>query len=509
MTFDYPFLLIGFIIFIPLIILDFIGRKKRELLSANLLKKFSASVFFFRLFLIFAIIALAGPRWGTGYAPSEYRRGLDTVFAVDISRSMEIYDAGANENFPQSRLERGISIACNTISSVAGARFAAAIGRGKGYLAVPLTFDNDAVLIFLESIDGSSMTGRSTNLESLLTAAAGAFQSGSAAHKVIVLISDGEALSGVMRNAVNQCARDGIIINTVAVGSDEGRRISEHPDGMARSDSSSFAVSRRDSSVMRTAAERTGGIYIDAFREDAASLLSSHLLSLAQDNQPGGGKKEPKQRRALFIILALAAYTISKFVTRQWRNPALIISIIALFSSCTEGKLLLMEANYLHSRNRYDEAMVPYLKALNHEDSAPYAEYGLGLTYYLLDREDDALNRYSFSQKLIETSGDKEHRELRYRNHYNTGIIYFEKEDYKSAADSFKEALRADPGKPEAKRNLELSLLSILMEQKTDNNADNQQEQREILFDYLREEEQEKWKSREWEAEENFTGPDY
>ncbi|MCL2264565.1 MAG: VWA domain-containing protein [Treponema sp.] len=522
MTFDYPFILIGFTIFIPIIILDIINRKKRAMLADNLVKRLNFSLLFFRLFLVFAIAALAGPRWGTGYAPAEYRRGLDTVFAIDVSRSMDIQDA-QTPNLLQSRLERGISIASETISSVAGARFAAAIGRAKGYLAVPLTHDNEAALVFLESLDGSSMTGRSTNLESLIEAAAGAFQSASAARKVIVLISDGESHSGVMRNAVNMCARNGIIINTVAVGSDEGRRIAEH----ANLEGSPLVISRRDSAVMRTTAERTGGIYIDGSREDAALLLGSHLLSIARDIKPGSGRKESKQRRALFIMLAIAAYAASKFVTRQsgkntfnqkqnLKKPvahvlpfAFITVLLFVFSSCSEGKILLIEANYLHSRNRHEEAAVPYLKALNHEDSAPYAEYGLGLTYYLLEQEEEALKKYGNSQKLIGVSDDNEHRELRYRNYYNSGIILFEREEYHLAAASFREALKTDPKRIEAKRNLELSLLSILMESKKENNTDQQQEQREILFDYLREEEQQKWKSSEWNPEENNTGSDY
>ena len=510
MTFEYPLILFCYLIFIPIIFIDIFSGKKRELLSEKLKKKLNASLFFFRLFLFLAITALAGPRWGIGYAPSEYRRGLDIVFAVDVSRSMDITDANADENLPQSRLERGVSIAHNTVSSVSGARFAAAAGRGNGYLAVPLTYDSDAVLVFLESLDGSSITGRSTNLESLIQAASEAFQDASAARRIIVLISDGESLSGVMRNAVNQCARDGIIINAVAAGSDEGRRITERPDEAG----SPLVFSRRDSAAMRAAAERTGGVYIDASREDASSILAANLLSLEHETH-GSGKKEPKRRRALFVILALAAYAVSKFAARQsvfsqrGINSTLIITLVLLLSSCSEGKLLLLEANYLHSRNRYEEALVPYSKALNHEDSAPYAEYGIALTYYLMDQGDTALNRYSGSQKLLESFGGNEHRELRYRNYYNSGVIFFENEDFHSAASSFREALRADPKRLDAKRNLELSLLSIKMESKPEDKTGEQQTQREILFDYLKDEEKQRWKSREWEAEENYTGPDY
>jgi Ca-activated chloride channel family protein len=523
MTFDYPIMLTGFIIFIPIFIFEIISRKKRQKLPIKLEKKLRISSVFFRLFLACTIIAMSCPRWGMGYAPSEYRRGLDVVFAIDVSRSMDIRDERSlsQTTGEQSRLERGLAIAQESISSVTGARFAAAIGRGRGYLAVPLSHNSEAILVFLESIDGSSMTGRSTNLEALVDAAANAFQSSSPARKVIVLISDGESHAGILRNALNDCVREGIIVNTVAVGSDEGRRI---PARLNDAESQSV-ISRRDAAVMRSAAERTGGIYIDGGREDAAFVLSTHLLSLAQATEFAGSKKEPKQRRTLFIILALVFYAASKFVTRNFSaqsagmRTSVLLAVLIVFSSCSEGKLLLLEANYLNSRGRYDEALVPYVKALSHEDAAPYAEYGLGLLFYSLDELETALNHYSNSQKILETLLRREsnaersrplmHRELRYRNYYNSGIVFFEDGDFNSAADSFKKALRIDPGRIDAKRNLELSLMSISMENNTQNRTDVRQEQREILFEYLRQEEQQKWKSREWTAEEDYSGMDW
>jgi len=524
MIFDYPNILFGFVVFVPLIIYDIADSRKSaagsKRLTGDLLKKSRACAVFFRLFLAFSIIALAGPRWGTGYAPAEYYRSLDVVFAIDISRSMDIRDASAaqsnsqdnRQNISMSRLERGLSAARETIASVPGARYAAAVGRSRGYLAIPLTYDNEAALIFLESLDGSSMTGRSTNLESLVEAACEAFQNTSAARKVIVLISDGESHSGVFRNIVNHCAREGIIINTVAVGSDEGRQISSQTDVPQ----SPPVISARDSVVMRSAAERTGGIYIDGGREDAVIVLSSHLLSLEKETEAVNRKTETKQRRTLFIILALISFSASKFVTRKFNRTSRlknrtqhIFTLVLLLTSCSEGKLLLMEANYLHSLNRFEEAIVPFMKALDHEDAAPYAEYGLGLTHYLLDHEDAALSRYNDSQKKLEAFPENEHSELRYRNFYNSGIIFFEKEDFRSAANAFREALRANPGKIDAKRNLELSLLSISMEQAEPNRTDSRQEQKEILFDYLRDEEQKLWKSREWTAEEEYAGSDY
>ena len=511
MTFDYPFVLSAFAIFILIAVFDIFGalKKHKHKLQPELVKKLRASIFLFRIFIAFAIIALAGPRWGTGITVSEYRRGLDVVFAIDVSRSMDIRDAYSGGNGIQTRLERGLLIAKDSLAAVSGARFAAVIGRGSGFLAVPLTWDNEAPLSFLETLDGFSMTGRSTNLEVLVETAADAFQRSSTAQKVIVLVSDGESLAGVIRNAVNRCAREGIIINAVALGSDEGRPV---PADTARpAAQTSVDISRRDAAVMRMAAERTGGIYIDGSHNEAAGILSDHLLSVSAETGMGSSKNEPKERRTLFIILAIIAYAASKFIYRLPRT--LLVSIIALafiFSSCSQGKLLLLEANYLNSQGRYDEAIVPYLKALEHVDAAPYAEYGLGLAFYSLDDTNAALIRYDNSKKMILNRSADEHRELRYRNNYNSGIVFFEEGDYQSAASAFREALRADSRKVDAKINLELSLLSITRDTANDNNNTHQEsESREILFDFIKQQEEQYWKSKDWSPEENYTGPDY
>jgi Ca-activated chloride channel family protein len=180
--------------------------------------------------------------------------------------------------------------------------------------------------------------------------------------------------------------------------------------------------------------------------------------------------------------------------------------------SWTPGKLLIMEGNFLNSRGRYNEAVLSYLKALEYEDAAPYAEYGLGSVYYALDEGKAALERYADSRKILETRSPVDHRELRFRNNYNTGVVLFGEGDFAGAAEAFRESLRADPERIEAKRNLELSLLSLARERAGQGGAEQgtqESESRAALFEYLRQKEQQQWKSREWAAEEQPEGPDY
>jgi Ca-activated chloride channel family protein len=505
MTFDYPWAFGALAVFIPLILFDFLSssRKRRQKLPVELRRKLGFSVVYFRVFIICAIIALAGPRWGIGSSVSEYRRGIDVVFAIDVSRSMDIRDVQTSGEESQSRLERGLFIARESVKTVSGARFAAVYGRSKGYLAVPLTWDNEAVLGFLETVDGFSMTGRSTNLEALLDTAASAFQSSSPARKVIVLVSDGETLEGSIKNAVNRRVKDGYIITTVAAGSDEGRPVLTDAD----SSDNSAVISRRDSAPLYMASERTGGVYIDANRNDAISILAAHLYSLARESKPQGGRNESKERRTLFIILAIIAYAASKFTPLL--SPASIITLAIVFSSCSQGKVILMEANYQNSRGRYDEAIVSYLKAMNYEEAAPYAEYGLGLTFYLLDENKPALKRFEESNKMLQSLPANEHHELRYRTSYNAGVVLFSEGDYQAAANAFKVALRENPRRIEAKRNLELSLMSIARETGKNGEVQREDKVRDVLFEYIRDKEEQQWKGMEWAPEEKPTGPDY
>jgi Ca-activated chloride channel homolog len=326
LVFDNPWALLGCVVLIPLVLYNRFplrGKQIQKSLPGNLRKKMLVSRFFFRLFLACVVIALAGPRWGieqtsalpTGL-PGEYRRLLDVVIAVDVSRSMEITDEQGGEI---SRLERGLTIVKEATGIVVGRRSAAgaalgirlgaAVSRNRGILAVPLTWDVDAVLAFMDAAD-SSMTGRGTNLESLLDAASSAFQSSHPSTKMILLVSDGEALSGSLKAALLRCKRDGIVVTSIAVGSDEGRII---PGG-------SEIISRRDSGVMRMAAGQTGGVYIDGNRQDASGTLAGHLRSLTQGSEAGGNKNEPKTRWFIFAMLAIMAFGASKISLLRMRN---------------------------------------------------------------------------------------------------------------------------------------------------------------------------------------------
>jgi Ca-activated chloride channel family protein len=536
LTFETPAFLFALLGLIPLILVWLLrfrimeGRFREAAFGVPLpRRRYVLSGLFFGIFLVLLVLALAGPRWGSRVA-AEYRRGLDVVFALDLSRSMEIRDVpGRPGGAEVSRLERGLEIARETAAALPGVRFAAAVGKGRGLLAVPLTGDMGAVLAFFEGLGGLSLTGRGTNLEALVDAAASAFNTPFPARQIIVLVSDGEALSGSLQGALEGLREAGITLIALGLGSDEGSPVPDAAGSEAQGAISTApsvpavtpavipaasALSRREGEVLRYAAEWTGGIYIDGNDHTAAALLGEHLKSLAPETQFQGGRREPEPRRHLFIIAAILAFGASKLCMMRRRKRVLSAALLVLLSSCSgvSGKLRVIEGNFYYARGMYSGAAASYSRALEDGEAAPYAEYGLGTAVFSRDGGNAALEQYAAAEHKLETAPAEEHRELRYRIAYNSGLVFFGQGDYGAAAKAFRRALELDGSRIEAKRNLELSLLSL----SRDNGGTGQKKQdgppgeaEAALFEYLRLKEQNQWKSRTWIEEENFSGPDY
>ncbi|MDR0568489.1 MAG: tetratricopeptide repeat protein [Spirochaetaceae bacterium] len=174
-----------------------------------------------------------------------------------------------------------------------------------------------------------------------------------------------------------------------------------------------------------------------------------------------------------------------------------------------------MEGNFYNSRGMYSEAIASYLKAQPYREARAYAEFGLGSVYFSLDEGATALERFAAAEKALQESPKSPYPELAYRIHYNTGVVRFKEGDYPGAVQAFRAALGADGSRIEAKRNLELSLLSLSEKRDAQSvspetqDSPEDQDQRAALFEYLRNKEQNQWKSREWIETAPGSGPDY
>jgi Ca-activated chloride channel family protein len=505
---DHPQVLFLLIPLFLLALVRVIRDRKYSRLMAPFALRYRLSRFLFWVFCGALIFALAGPHWGLRQM-SEYRWGLDVALALDMSHSMEVRD------LESSRLERAAALG-KELAELPGFRLACALGRGRGNLAVPLTEDRPVVLSLLESLDRTIYTGAGTNLESLVDAAASTFLDDFPSRRIIVLFSDGEALSGSLAAAARRARALDITIVAVGLGTGAGGPVPAPDAG------EDLPVSRLHREALEEAAELTGGIYIDGADPLAGSRLGTYLESLASEREGGSRRRENRPRWRLFLCTALIALAFSKMTMRRFvprvRALALVFLVPLLYPSCApvSGKLLVMEANFYYSQGRYDEAIEVYTRALEKTEGS-YAEYGLGTVYVALEEISAARGRYDAALEAYGALPAGENEELGYRIHYNRGLVLFWEGDFEGAAGAFREALEIDGSRIEAKRNLEISLLSLSRERDREEqgNGELQGEEAELdprlsaLFRYLGRKEQDQWKSREWAGEPPSSGPDY
>jgi Ca-activated chloride channel family protein len=316
----------------------------KSLAARALLRRYLFSSFFFLLFVAALLFALAGPRMGSRLV-REFRRGCDIVLAFDISRSMNVRDVGAKRGMETagtdktgnsaapSRLERSIIIAREFVeasddlmlmANLAPSgksiflRFALALGKGGGVLAVPVSTDSEAVLPVLDAISSALMTSRGTNLEQLIDAAATGFVESSPASRQIILFTDGEGLSGQLSAAAARAARADITIIAVGVGSEFGALIPESRQPAAGGKNVTVR-SFLHSDTLRSAVEHSGGVYIDGNSSDAVRLIAEKIFPLAESSS-WVFREESGALTHIFIIAALIFLAVSVLLTQRYKQ---------------------------------------------------------------------------------------------------------------------------------------------------------------------------------------------
>jgi Ca-activated chloride channel family protein len=164
--------------------------------------------------------ALAEPQCGS-HSELTKRRGIDVVVALDASKSMLARDVAP------SRLERA-KLELNTLlDSLQGDRVGIVVFAGDAFIQCPLTSDYSAAKLFLKAVETEQMQEGGTNIGAALQKSKDVFEGAErgAKEKVVILISDGEDLSGEIDEGLDALKEAGVRVYAVGIGSETGEPI--------------------------------------------------------------------------------------------------------------------------------------------------------------------------------------------------------------------------------------------------------------------------------------------
>jgi Ca-activated chloride channel family protein len=173
---------------------------------------------FLLLSTVVLVFAASGPQIGIRLAPID-RKGVDLVFAIDVSTSMNAEDVKPN------RLEKSKFEISQMIRQLKGDRVALIVFAGSSHLYLPLTTDYEAARLFLDEIDTKMISTQGTALSAALQTGLSAFTDDDSKYKVLVLVTDGEDHEGEAVELASQAAKQGMVIHSVGVGTQSGSLI--------------------------------------------------------------------------------------------------------------------------------------------------------------------------------------------------------------------------------------------------------------------------------------------
>lgn len=208
-------------------------------------------------------LALARPRWGESTEKVE-RKGVDVVFVLDTSASM------ATGDVPPSRLWLAQSLVRRIAQQLPGNRIALIQAEGSGVVMAPLTVDVAVLDLLLDAVEPGSLPLPGTQLAPAVERALTLFPEGGDKHRVVVLLSDGEDHGEGLSAAIEALRSSGAVLHAFGVGTAHGAPVPVpgQPGEFKRDRDGQVVVSRLHPETLRSLAEATGGLYVEAERAD-------------------------------------------------------------------------------------------------------------------------------------------------------------------------------------------------------------------------------------------------
>ena len=259
------------------------GDKKlvKELTNNFSGKLFSLKFIFLLLGFTAGVIAIMNLR-KPGDSDSNIRKGIDVVLALDVSKSMLATDIQPN------RLERAKQFITKLMAALPNDRIGLVLFAGKAYMQMPLTTDHNAAEMFVLSASPDAIPQQGTVISEALKMSANAFNTAERRFKAVVLISDGEDQDANADKTSKELADQGMLINTVGIGSPEGSYILDPATGQnKRDETGNTVISKLNEEELKLLAENTNGAYVRLQSSDEAVDVVKKSLSQIENKAFG------------------------------------------------------------------------------------------------------------------------------------------------------------------------------------------------------------------------------
>lgn len=461
-----------------------------ENLVKELIKNHSSRRFAIKFLLIVSafalgVFALANLR-KPGGVEKVNRSGIDVMIALDVSKSMLAEDIRPN------RLERAKQSLARLVDKLSNDRIGIVLFAGRAYLQMPLTGDHGAAKMYLASASTDVVPTQGTVIAEALKMCNASFNPKEKKYKAVVLISDGEDHDEGAVKTAGQMAENGIIINTVGIGSPMGATFTDELTNQPKKDNNGNIVISKlnEEELKKIAAEGKGAYQLFTNTDDLVSRLEAQLENMDQrtiteDSQVNYINYFPYFLAAAFILLILEFFVSEISGQRRQRStpaertagPAFLFFLSFSLSSSVSfaqnnEKALIKKGNEAYEKKDYANAVTNYRQAAVKGPGNPIASYNLGNALYKNDKPDEAIGAY---ENALGNAGSKADRAKAF---YNKGVVLQNSKKIPECIEAYKNALKLDPADEDARQNLQKALEQQKQQEQKKDNKENKEKKK-------------------------------
>ena len=257
--------------------------------------------------VILLIVAAARPSWGFRILPYS-GQGRDLMVVFDVSKSM------LSQDVRPSRLDHAKWLVRQLCERNPGDRFGLIAFAGHAFLECPLTIDRTSFLQSVDELSTDSIPVGGTNIQQALSEAIRGFRAAETPHRAVILITDGDELTGDSKQAIGAIVKLKIPLFILGIGDPSQPAIVQLPDGkggiQTLKDSSGNVVSVPLNEKMLSAlARETGGIYVrSTTTEPNLDPIEAGIRRLEKHEIDSGKQTRPIERPLYPLIGALILF---------------------------------------------------------------------------------------------------------------------------------------------------------------------------------------------------------
>ena len=228
------------------------------------------------------IIALLGPSFGDNKKEVNIV-GKDIMILVDLSESMNADD------IKPTRLEKVKFEMKKIIDQFSSDRIGIIMFSSEAYVQCPLTYDKNALNLFIETLNTSLVPNSGTDFGPALELSLSKLEDETSNNKeinskVIILISDGEDFGEDTESSLEQIKSSSIKLFSVGIGSTKGSKILLRNGKFKKDNEGNDVITKLNSNSLEETASYTGGKYFEISNEmSQTDNLISEIVNIKGD----------------------------------------------------------------------------------------------------------------------------------------------------------------------------------------------------------------------------------